>query len=353
MDFYKELYESLWQSGFQPAKRLIPNEYDETGRLRGFIKTDGPVWYGLILSDYEAIDFKKILEINEYFSKTLEEATGAYKARRLIILNLIIAEDIDIGLKAFVDTTEEFYDQPVNHVYWGVNKITGEIYYNKKQPSKLVNLENIIPLCVQEDGLRPDKITVNKNNGHLLTYFLMLINCLIFALLELNGGSGDIRVLLRFGAIEPGLIIGGHEYYRLFTAMFLHGGISHLLYNMFSLYIFGTRIEDYYGRIRFLIIYILSGLAGSIFSVLFTQSVSVGASGAIFGLVGAIAAWTYKSKGYLGGLNSQTMAIYILVSVGFGFVNGKVDNFGHLGGLLAGALISFILLSFKKAEKRD
>lgn len=186
---------------------------------------------------------------------------------------------------------------------------------------------------------------LNKKFIPFLTYGIFALNAALF--LYSLFGINDTKLLYYF-AIIPQNIIGGHEYYRLLTAVFIHVTAMHFGYNMLSLYIFGYRIEKNYGRAAFFIIYIFSGVCGSLLSIFVTKSVAIGASGAIYGLIGAMFVLTYREKRIIDGLNAQTMLAYIIAGIAIGFSDRGIDNFGHIGGLLGGIVISFIILQVKK-----
>ena len=132
-----------------------------------------------------------------------------------------------------------------------------------------------------------------------------------------------------------------NEWYRLITVALTHGGLMHLGFNMYSLYILGTPIESAYGRNKFLVVFTLSLLTGSLASVFFNNGnfVSVGVSGAVFGLFGA-----FLVVGKTIGVNIREIAIIIGLNFVVGFVLGGVDWRAHLGGLFGGALVAQLIL---------
>lgn len=134
------------------------------------------------------------------------------------------------------------------------------------------------------------------------------------------------------------------EVYRLFTYMFVHAGAAHFICNTFSLYIIGSRIEPYMGHKKFTALYILSGIIAGIVSYIFTPyGVAVGASGAIFGIVGGLIVLIKKLGRRIGGFDYTVALLYAIVSLSSGFLLPNVDNFAHIGGLLSGLLISLVL----------
>lgn len=179
----------------------------------------------------------------------------------------------------------------------------------------------------------------------LVTPVLIGLNVLVFVAQSLFGGSQNICTLVFFGAKFNYLIQQG-EYWRLITAMFLHIGIVHLGFNQYALWLFGREVERLFGSARFLIIYMLSGLIASIVSMLFTISISAGASGAIFGIVGTQLAFLYKNRDRFGEFGRQ-QAISLLAIVGLNIVLGVtvpgIDNWNHMGGLVSGAALGLLL----------
>ena len=165
-------------------------------------------------------------------------------------------------------------------------------------------------------------------------------------LAQIVGNSTSSAALVELGAMRA-LQIAGGEYWRLFTAMFLHFGWVHLAVNCFGLYIFGQMIEDMYGRGRFVVIYVLAGLAGGVASYAFNlshalQYTGVGASGAVLGLLGAMTAFFVRNREMLGGMGSRTIIGLLLVAginLAFGFIIPGVDNFAHVGGFAGGVAL--------------
>lgn len=183
---------------------------------------------------------------------------------------------------------------------------------------------------------QPQRIYLNRRRPYV-TYVLMGINIALFALeniLQWTGMSYG-EMLLRMGAKQNLLITIG-QYWRLLTACFLHANLMHILSNLIALYFWGPQVELLLGRARYLVVYLLSGLLGSILSYVCSDSVSVGASGAIFGIFGALLYFRTRHKQVF----NQVFGMQVLVIIGLNLLNGfmgtGVDNFGHIGGLVGG-----------------
>ena len=164
----------------------------------------------------------------------------------------------------------------------------------------------------------------------VITWALIIINVVLFILSSIFGFTADL-------AVNRGYVVYG-EYYRLITGIFMHGGILHLLFNMYALYIIGMQLESFVGKVKYLTIYLLSGLAGSMLSIFFSSGYSVGASGAIFGLMGALLYFGYHYRAYLGTTLKSQIIPLIVLNLLLGFTMSGIDNWAHIGGLIGGVL---------------
>ena len=179
----------------------------------------------------------------------------------------------------------------------------------------------------------------------IVTWILLGLIIAVFIAETLAGGSTSTEVLVRMGAKVTPLIAAG-EYWRLFTCMFLHIGIMHLLFNGYALIAIGTEVERLFGSGRFLAIYLLSGLFGSLASYAFSVNLAAGASGAIFGLIGALAAFFALHRERLGSWGQRRLAniaFLIALNLFLGFTQRGIDNLAHIGGLLSGAALGWAL----------
>lgn len=187
----------------------------------------------------------------------------------------------------------------------------------------------------------------------ICTVALIVINIAVFFILTLFGDTEDAVFMLEHGAMYEPYVVEGHEYYRIFTCLFLHFGITHLLNNMVLLGALGWNLELEIGKVRFLIIYFVSGIGGNILSLLYDlrleqPAVSAGASGAIFGLMGALLYVVIANRGRLGRLSGRGMLFMVVLSLYFGLTSSGVDNLAHIGGLIAGFLMAVILYRRKQ-----
>lgn len=183
------------------------------------------------------------------------------------------------------------------------------------------------------------------------TMVLIALNVAIYAITAAQGGGINLPggALFSQWALQGASVADG-DWWRLVGAMFLHGSVFHLMFNMLALYWLGTIIEQALGTPRFLLVYFVSGLAGSAGALWFSSAfaVTVGASGAIFGLIGALLILEYLSTGSLMG---QAMVL-ILVNLALTFAVPGISIGGHLGGLAGGIAATYALMQFRMPPNR-
>lgn len=198
----------------------------------------------------------------------------------------------------------------------------------------------------------------NQRKIPIVTIILIAINVIIWLVLEFTGSTQDSTFMLERGAAFYPYIIGEGEWWRLFTCMFLHFGAEHLVNNMLLLGAIGTHLENTLGSISFGILYLLSGMCGSLLSLwrevtTEQQFVSAGASGAVFGIIGGLIAWAVCHKGRVDGLGTRGLLGMAALSLYYGFATEGVDNWGHIGGLTGGLVLGFVFALISKICKHN
>ena len=182
------------------------------------------------------------------------------------------------------------------------------------------------------------------------TVTLILANVAYYIVLTVKGNPLDEAFMLRMGALYWPAILEEHEYWRLFTAMFMHFGLIHLLSNMLYLVLVGHRLERSQGHVRFILLYLISGLAASIVSVLFywltkEHAVCAGASGAVYGLLGGMLVLMLRNRDKNAIRAGLPRMIFIIFFIFWSSTASEsVDGAAHIGGLLTGAFLGLILL---------
>lgn len=181
------------------------------------------------------------------------------------------------------------------------------------------------------------------NRKPFIAYGLLGITGLMYVLQEIMGGSTNQWVLIQLGAKVNQLIVLG-DWYRLITPMFLHIGITHLLFNALILYFLGIQLEHIFGHWRFLLLYVFSALAGNAASFAFNTSVSAGASTALFGLFGStlVLGKLFPSNMQIGAM-AKNFSLLIVLNLVFGLMSPGIDMAGHVGGLIGGYLLTYAI----------
>lgn len=196
-----------------------------------------------------------------------------------------------------------------------------------------------------ENDLEP--VTPRAVPPPVVTYLLLGIITTLFLWMWYAGNGDPARVAREFGAKDNDLIRAG-QYWRLITPIFLHGSDLHLLTNALSLYWFGGQLERFYGWRKYLILWLLAGVMGNGVSYLRTPEISIGASGALFGLLGAGLVFPIRFRALIHERARQAILTQLLlvaaVNLGLGFVVPHIDNWNHMGGLVGGALCALVLI---------
>lgn len=281
--------------------------------------------------------------------KDIKKKTLNYKLNVLSIftdlgdsVKLTSQEDIDcINIKNEEDLKK------YNFIYETFPDINEKLKHDEKGMELFAKITTDINKKSKEEVDKMNKIF--KSNTPVLTIMLITINVLIF----LYGLFFDKNSMLinNFALYAP--YVRGGDYYRLISSAFLHVSLFHLLVNMYSLYIIGSQIENFFGKTKYIVIYLFSAIIGSLFSMLFTRGVSIGASGAIFGLLGAMLYFGYFYRIYLGNTITSQILPVILINLLIGFSSSSIDNFAHIGGLVGGIIITMALGVKDKADKNS
>ena len=311
--FEKKLFNTLIsKSGF-----YIRNFYSESLKKEQWIA----------ILENESMLYSIIIAENSY-NVSLYDETYKY-LKSLCNKNIVINEIVTI------EGSYDYYEHDNMLIYSLRDK---KVVYSSNSCKLLIPIINEMDIT---------KKTNNKRDKYMmLTNILIAINLLVFlisAWISKNIFNIDIYTLIIMGAKVNSLIDKG-QVWRLITCAFLHGGLIHIFFNMYALKILGPEIEYVYGKIKYLVIYLLSAIAASIFSYIFgPQSVSVGASGAIFGLFGAMLIFGIKHRKQMGKAYMMNILQVIFVNVIIGISSSNIDNAAHFGGLIVGALIALLL----------
>lgn len=256
-------------------------------------------------------------------------------------LFLDLGENVDLVSDNHIDCIKIVDEKDINS-----SKLIVDAYPDIKEKLKFdekgIELFNKITVDINKKNMKDAKRAeeIFKPKTPYVTYTLMVVNIIMFILMyALGRGSEDKYTLIEFGALNKQLVLAG-DYFRIITSAFLHIGVLHLICNMYALYILGKDIESYFGTVRYIIIYFVSIIVGSLMSLVFSADnvISAGASGAVFGLMGALLYFGYFYRASLNNSITQQVLPVIAINLFIGFMSTGINNFAHIGGLLGGLL---------------
>ena len=207
---------------------------------------------------------------------------------------------------------------------------------------------------LKEDDLKDVLSLLNPMGENKATAILLLLNIIVFLIMIFDGlniVSPTPKELLEIGGNRRFEVMNG-EYWRLFSSILIHGGLLHLFMNLIGLGLGSSLLENVLGSVKLIVVYVICGILASLVSIYWHENtISVGASGAIFGLYGLILAFTVFKiyPNYMRGMTWMLLGLYAGVSLLFGFLGG-IDNAAHFGGLISGFIIGGILVLINKEQ---
>ena len=309
------------------------------------------IWLENMNNDYKIIRIvSKYIHNNEQLNfdrfrskqitKKLKKKTFSF---RMNVLNIYI----DLGDNVTNIEEEDSKDVSVFISKMGdikksvMSKIFPDIIEKTNHPEKgmefLFKITDDINVSNERKNKRMEKIFSSKKP--IVTYVLITLCLLMFVV---SNFGVDTLTLIKYGANVGSLVKDG-EIFRLISYLFLHAGIFHIFFNMYSLYIIGPRVEDFFGKWKFLLIYLISGISGGLLSIAMNGDVvSVGASGAIFGLFGALLYFGYNYRGYIGAIIKSQILPIVIYNLLLGFFISGIDMWGHIGGLIGGLISAYV-----------
>ena len=321
---------------------------------------DNEIWLENMENDLQLIRIN-----NNYIHNNEQLKVDTYRAKNIMksikkntlsinmnMLNLLLdtGENVNVSETKNIETikVEKINDFKSNRIVSEFfPKVKDAVLNDKMDPVEFFKMTEDMNQKTIKNEKKLAKIFSQKKPT--VTYALICINVVMFLICNLyNESIVDMFANSRF-FVKQG------EYYRLFTCMFLHVDVFHILFNMYALYVLGPQVERYYGKVRFLLIYIISGLLGSLFSCVFMNdaSFSIGASGAIFGLLGSIVYFTYYYRATIQGFMRSPAVSVVLLNLALGFLIPNVDISAHIGGLIGGLLIAMGIGIGDKGRKTD
>ena len=295
--------------------------------------------------DFDIFKTKRII-------KKIKRKTLSFNMNVLsIFLNLgdNVTKDLTANKKALcikIDSEKDFSKD--NNLKTIFPDLTKKLNYKEDGVELFAKITSDINNHNKEDAKKIEKVFSNKKPT--ITYALIIINVLLYFIPMIFGFHTEL--VNKYCIFAPSIRNG--EYYRLLTGAFIHANILHLGCNCYALYVLGTQVESYFSKIKYIIIYILSALSASLFSMIFAKNTaSIGASGAIFGIMGALLCFGYYYRVYLGNVLKSQLIPLIIFNLLLGFALSGIDNFAHIGGLLGGIGATMALGVDGKSKKYE
>lgn len=292
----------------------------------------------------------------KHIMRQIKKKTMSFKINALNIC-LDLSKKVDEGNIKNIETirVEDIKDIFNSEIVKSFPSIKNELLDTDDGLELIINVTNDINEKTEKENEKFNDVFSPKRI--IFTNIISLICILMYVIVGVYGNNFfnfDANVLAKFGANNILLVKNG-EIYRLLTCAFLHVGLIHLVVNMYSLRVIGPSVEGLIGKGKFVFIYLISAISASLMSLVFVDSniVSVGASGAIFGLMGALLYFGYHYRLYLNDAIKTQIIPVILFNLIIGFMMPGIDNGAHIGGLIGGYLATMAIGIKNKSEKKD
>ena len=308
---------------------------------------ENEIWLENLDSEYKVVRI-----VNNYIHNNEQLEFDAFKTKRMVkkikkktfsfkikTLNILtdVGENVDRS-KTFPDVDIIYYEDEKKILK---NKIIKECFpdlkdnleYTEDGLQLFFKITDDINKKNHKDAMETDKILEPKKP--YVTIGILVIIGLVYLYSMFSNAN---VIVYNFGVYRD--FIRNGEIYRLITGTLIHIDLLHLLCNAYALYMIGSMVEGYYGRKKYLGIYLFSTLTASLLSISMSSSFSIGASGAVFGLLGALLYFGYHYRVYFGSVILQRIIPVVIINLAIGFMISGIDNFAHIGGLIGGLLIS-------------
>ena len=342
---------------------------DFSNGAAGLIKNFQGTTVFLEVIDADRLDNVQISEIMEKSAAMLESINGsdAYIFKLFLfdytpsqaVLDIIEQGQTDnIPEKKFLKCMSVDVSNKIVRKHYTEPAFDGNIvktmnkFFTKNIHSNETSIEDIKELLVKRSK---DFQIELKAKTPWVTYVLIAANILVWLFLRIlsfKTNTPYVNLLAPYGAKVNSLIVEG-EYWRFISAMFLHSNEIHLLLNCYSLYMLGSQVERLFGHVKMIAVYFVAGLVGSIASFAFSTNPAVGASGAIFGLLGAMLFFAIKRPSLLKSSFGANLLTILVINLVYGVMNERIDNSAHLGGLVGGFLTTGVVYTAKEETSKD
>lgn len=372
------LREYLWSVAWHLVKEQqfsilnIENSIAQESPALHFIKNQKREYFYIRLVPIEYAWPNQINQDRQLLEDKLKKTKFFYSAKQIHLLNIyIFPSDISGEMKqvimnsagqsekkskinwvpGFIVLDEQ--EVTIDHSLHSGFQVTSDWFRNIYHLSPKLPIYEMIEEIKQLEYKRSEEIRSFFQFGKpYFTYIFILINVVLYGLMEFAGGSSNPEILLQFGAKESYLISQG-EYWRLISPIFLHIGFIHFALNNVALHYLGSLTERIYGSLRFFFIYLIGGIIGNVASFLFSaEAIGAGASGSIFALFGGILYFGLNNPNLFYRTMGRDIITIIGINLVFGILVPNIDNFAHIGGLVGGFLAAAVIHLPKQVKKR-
>ena len=342
MAFWETIDAQMRNTGFRPVNN----------KSNWYWRAENPVLYLVCLLDGREENWREENMTFAGFSKSMENRLEEFFCTRLVALSVLVDK---AGETWAVDTVESgenlhAYEEKAHRIFWHFSTETAKVEAAKGQPDRILGIEKLLASAAK--GKAPEVLVLRdtREQKKPVATAVIFALCLVLLLVTTFAPNGD-GLILRYGLSAEGIARG--EYERFLTSMFLHSGWMHLASNAVYLYYFGVRSEKLLGTGKFLLLYLVSGICGGLLSVFLGDGygISIGASGAIYGLLGAMLLLTKKHGPRYTGMSYSTMLLLAATAICLGFFEPNVDNLGHIGGFLGGMAVFWLQICCAKGSK--
>jgi len=282
--------------------------------------------------------------------KSIERNTFTYRTKMLnIYLNL--GTNIVSNYKLIDSISVSENNDMVGNMFENYRDIRDHININKNHEDEAKKLTQEIQVHSSHEFSKIQERVSSKKIPYV-TYAILAICITAFISMYLVGdGSNDIYTLVKYGGMHKALVFEG-DFYRLITSSFLHAGLMHLIFNMYALFLLGKTTEGVLGSIKYFIVYFMSVLMGSLLSMVFVpEALHVGASGGLYGVMGALMYFGYNNRSVFGGLLRNSLVPLLAINLIFSIVVPGINFVGHLGGLVGGFFTTMALGTLNDDKK--
>lgn len=349
--FCKELIQSQFQI---PSLEGNREKICEQTKFITLFKEEGPIFYICSLVNSAQIEVKEYENVIDLYLEKMYTIFSQNHFNHIICVSILISEHREELLYKFIEEKDFISKEKVHHIWWYGCEDTKEIYVKKGQPDKILNLQKVLQKALhaqfaeETDNLEIPKEKYNtyyeqgqeKEKICYITASLFAVNAIIFVGMFITGTN---HFFVNAFGNETYMVLKEHQYYRLVTSIFLHGSFIHLISNGVYLYFFGSKLEIILGKTNFILLYFLSGIFSSITSIFFTKNLSIGASGAVYGLIGAALVYCRIKGTDKIGISYFTILTIAVIGIIYGFSLPQIDNFGHIGGFITGCFLAWLI----------